>query len=162
MTTMTRTNLLEIELEALFQVSHILSKSLNLHKTLLGVIEALHDTVGMHRGMVTLLDDQSGELLISAMHNEDKQRTETVRYRPGEGIVGAILSGGENIVVPRLADDSRFLDRLGIYDSDMRLSVCRSVLVQISGLSVSWPPNRKRKMKTCWMSRPALWKWWPT
>ena len=95
MTVMTRTNLFEIELEALFQVSHILSKSLKLHKTLLGVIDALHDTVGMRRGMVTLLDDRSGELLISAMHNEDKQRTETIRYRPGEGIVGAILSRGQ-------------------------------------------------------------------
>lgn len=119
MTTLTHNNLLEIELEALFQVSTILSKSLKLHKTLLGVIEALHDTVGMHRGMVTLLDKESGELLISAMHNEDKQRTETIRYRPGEGIVGAILSSGENIVVPRLVNDSRFLDRLGIYDQDM-------------------------------------------
>jgi len=119
MTTMARTNLLEIELEALFQVSHILSKSLKLRKTLLGVIDALHETVGMQRGMVTLLDDQSGELLISAMHNEDKQQTETIRYRPGEGIVGAILSSGENIVVPRLMEDSRFLDRLGIYNSDM-------------------------------------------
>ena len=112
-----RTTLLEKELEGLFQVSRVLSRSLNLHKTLLGVLDVLHETVAMQRGMVTLLDVGTGELLVNAVHNGDPEQAHTaVRYRPGEGIIGTILKDGKCIVVSQLKDEPRFLDRLGLYD----------------------------------------------
>ena len=113
-----RASLLEAELAGIFQVSRVLSRSLNLHKTLLAVLEVLHETVGMQRGLVTLLEEESGELLVGATYN-NKQQTEEVRYRPGEGIVGAILEKGEVIVVKCLSDEPRFLDRLGVYDPQL-------------------------------------------
>ena len=39
--------------------------------------------------------------------------------RPGEGIVGRILESGELIVLRRIADDPRFLDRLQLYDREL-------------------------------------------
>ena len=110
------TTLLEKELEGIFQVSRVLSRSLNLHKTLLGVLDVLHETVLMQRGMVTLLDMETGELLVNAVHNGDPTQAHTVRYRPGEGIIGTILKHGKCIVVSQLKDEPRFLDRLGLYD----------------------------------------------
>ncbi len=114
-----RSDLLERELEGLFKVSQVLSRSLNLHKTLLGVLDVLHDTVSMQRGMVTLLDSETGELLVNAVHSGDVKHSQTTRYRPGEGITGAILSEGECVVVTRLKDEPRFLDRLGLYDAQL-------------------------------------------
>jgi Nif-specific regulatory protein len=114
-----RSRLLESELEALFQVSRVLSRSLDLHETLHAVLEVLHEHAGMQRGMVTLLDPDSGELLVSAVHSDDPERAGNVRYRPGEGVVGGILELGDTVVVKRIADESRFLDRLGLYDSQL-------------------------------------------
>jgi len=112
-----RTELLEKELEGLFQVSRVLSRSLDLHKTLIGVLDVLHDTVDVQRGVVTLLDKGSGELLVNAVHNGDPEPAHSaVRYRPGEGIIGSILKEGKCIVVSQLKDEPRFLDRLGLYD----------------------------------------------
>ncbi|MBI1423320.1 MAG: nif-specific transcriptional activator NifA [Gammaproteobacteria bacterium] len=116
----TRTSLLEKELEGLFQVSRVLSRSLNLHKTLLGVLDVLHETVAMQRGMVTLLDMDSGELLVDAVHNGLSEKAKSgVRYRPGEGIIGTILKDGKCIVINQLKDEPRFLDRLGLYDAKL-------------------------------------------
>ena len=116
MNSQSRTILLENELQGLFQVSRVLSRSLNLHKTLLGVLDVLHDTMAVQRGMVSLLDMETGELLVNAVHNGDLKHAEAVRYRPGEGIIGAILKHGEGIIVSQLKDEPRFLDRLGLYD----------------------------------------------
>lgn len=112
-----RTELLEKELEGLFQVSSVLSRSLDLHKTLLGVLDVLHETMDVQRGLVTLLDVDSGELLVNAVHNGDPEPAHSgVRYRPGEGIIGSILKEGKCIVVGQLKNEPRFLDRLGLYD----------------------------------------------
>ena len=112
-----RTTLLEKELEGLYQVSRVLSRSLDLHKTLLGVLDVLHDTVDVQRGLVTLLDMDTGELLVNAVHDGDVEPAHSaVRYRPGEGIIGTILKEGKCIVVSQLKNEPRFLDRLGLYD----------------------------------------------
>jgi len=114
-----RSRLFETELEALFHVSRVLSRSLNLHKTLLAVLEVLHDHAGMQRGMVALVDPDSGEMLVSALHDGDPDRAGSVRYRSGEGVVGAILELGDTVVVERIADEPRFLGRLGLYDPQL-------------------------------------------
>ncbi len=106
------------EMDTLFQVSGILSRSLNLRETLSGVLEVLHDGVGLERGMVTLVDPASGELSLSAVHGLPTLRPGEVRYQPGEGVVGGIMEEGRSVILERIADDARFLGRLGIYDSD--------------------------------------------
>ena len=52
---MDREELFELELEAMFQVSRVLSHSLDLPETLQGVLDVLDDYAGMERGMVALL-----------------------------------------------------------------------------------------------------------
>ncbi|MDD3517812.1 MAG: nif-specific transcriptional activator NifA [Chromatiales bacterium] len=110
-----RLQLIETQFQALYRASQVLNSSHNLQETLQGVLEVLHDYAGMRTGMVTLRDPGSGEQLLSAVHGAE--RNEDVRYRPGEGIVGHILDGGRTVVIPRLADEPRFLDRLRLYDA---------------------------------------------
>jgi Nif-specific regulatory protein len=110
---------LELELEGLFAVSKVLSRSLKLTATLSQVVEVLHDQLEMKRGLVTLLDPETGEQLVGAVHQGDMKRAQDVRYQPGEGIVGAILQDGETVVTKHIQDDPRFLDRLGVYEQDL-------------------------------------------
>jgi Nif-specific regulatory protein len=111
-------SIFEVELEALYQVSQILSRSLDFRDTLTEVLRTLSDTGNMHHGMISLLDDKSGDLLVSALH-ENPMPFNAVRYKPGEGIVGDIMESGETVVLPRISDEDRFLDRLGVYNQDL-------------------------------------------
>jgi Nif-specific regulatory protein len=113
-----RTQLIEAELEALFLVGKVLSRSLNLQETLYGVLKVLHEHTGLHCGMVSLRSDD-GELVVNTVYCSAQPHAQDVRYRPGEGIVGAIMQGGKTVVIDNLADDPRFLDRLGLYDEKL-------------------------------------------
>ncbi|MDP2806465.1 MAG: nif-specific transcriptional activator NifA [Gallionellaceae bacterium] len=108
--------LLRSELYCLYQVSKVLSHSLNFKQTLEGVLSALHDGMALERGMVSLIDAESGELQISLVHGVSDSVTEEISYLPGEGVVGIILKTGNSIVVDRIMDEPRFLSRLGIYN----------------------------------------------
>ncbi|MEY6432877.1 nif-specific transcriptional activator NifA [Thioalkalicoccus limnaeus] len=114
-----RLALLESQLAALFEVSSVLSRSLNPRETLREVLKVLHDHGCLRHGMVTLVDTESGDLLVSALHDDDDDSFTTVRYRPGEGVIGQILERNEPWVLPRVGDEPRFLDRLNLYDPDL-------------------------------------------
>jgi len=109
-------DLLEAQLAALFDVSRVLSRSLELRDTLREVLRTLHEHKRMCLGLVSLLDADSGDLLISALHNDDAAPFEKIRYRPGEGVIGYILETNERWILPRLGDEPRFLDRLNMFD----------------------------------------------
>ncbi len=114
-----RSELLEIELEALFQVSQVLSRLFKLQDTLQQLLQVLHEQAGMQRGMVSLLDPERGELLVSAVHGHDMGQDREIRYQAGEGIIGRILERGELVVLRRIGDEPRFLDRLQLYDREL-------------------------------------------
>ncbi len=109
-------NLLRAELDTLYQVSRVLSHSLDFKQTLDGVLNALHEGMALERGMVSLIDAASGELQVSLVYGVSDTVTEEVSYLPGEGVVGSILKHGESIVVECIMDEPRFLSRLGIYN----------------------------------------------
>lgn len=109
----------ETELEALYQVCRVLNQSLDFRETLRAVLEVLHDYAKLDHGMLSLLDEETGELFISALHRSDPLPFESVRYKPGEGMLGSIMSLAEPLIIARLGDDQRFLDRLGVYDTDL-------------------------------------------
>jgi Nif-specific regulatory protein len=108
---------LSADLETLFQVSQVLSRSLDLKETLSGVLRALHENGGLELGMVTLADPDSGEQQVIAIHGPSTIKLESIRYQPGEGVVGMVLDAGDKIVLKRIADEPRFKGKLGIYDN---------------------------------------------
>ncbi len=117
-----RSALIEIELDALYQVSQVLSRSLNLHDTLTELLQVLHEIAGMQRGMVSLLEPDSDALLVSAAYHEAPQpAAKPIRYEPGEGVVGAIIERGASMVIACIADEPRFLGRLRVYDPELPL-----------------------------------------
>ena len=114
-----RLKLLEEQLAALFQVSSILSRSLELRETLRQVLRTLHERGRLCRGMVSLLDADSGDLLVAALHDEDAAPFEKIRYRPGEGVIGQVLESNRRWILPRVSDEPRFLDRLELFDAQL-------------------------------------------
>jgi len=111
--------LINTELETLFRVSQVLSRSLNLHETLQGVLDQLHQYGGMQRGMVTLKMPESSEQSVVALYGVEPEVVSKVRYRAGEGLVGNILSTGNKMISECVGAELNFLDRLGIYDAGL-------------------------------------------
>ena len=138
---LTRPALIAAELEALFCVSQVLSQSLDLKQTSKGVLQQLHDHAGIRNGMVALVQPETSELLVLAVHGEDKP-TE-VRYQSGEGIVGAIMQLGETVVVKRIAEEPRFLGRLGLYNPELPfIAVPIRVSDELVGVLAAQPRER--------------------
>jgi len=109
--------LVEAELDTLYLVSQLLNSTKDMHSKLKGILEILHERSGLHSGMITLRSVEDDSMRLCEIYGEDIDRS--VRYQPGEGLVGAILDEGSTIVVERIADEPRFLSRLGIYDPDL-------------------------------------------
>lgn len=109
--------LVESELDTLFLVSQLLNSTYDLHTKLKGILEILHKRSGLHFGMITLRDVDNDSMSICEIYGDNIDQS--VRYEPGEGLVGAILDEGCTIVVERIADEPRFLSRLGIYNPDL-------------------------------------------
>ncbi|MEQ1527996.1 MAG: nif-specific transcriptional activator NifA [Methylococcales bacterium] len=109
--------LVESELDTLFLVSQLLNSTHELHDKLRGILEILHKRSGLHFGMITLRDVEDDSMSLCEFYGENIDRS--VRYQPGEGLVGAILDEGCTIVVDRIADEPRFLSRLGVYNPDL-------------------------------------------
>ncbi|NOV28441.1 nif-specific transcriptional activator NifA [Methylomonas sp. BW4-1] len=109
--------LVESELDTLFLVSQLLNSTHDLRTKLKGILEILHKRNGLHFGMITLRDVDDDSMSICEIYGEGIDRS--VRYQPGEGLVGAILDEGSTIVVERIADEPRFLSRLGVYNPDL-------------------------------------------
>ena len=118
---MDRSALLDIQLETLFRVSQVLSHPCPLWETLDQVLRILHDHGELRCGTVSLVDPDSGALRVSAIHGQPQRATEgePVRYLPGEGLLGMVLERGEQVVLPRIADEPRFLNRLRLYDREL-------------------------------------------
>jgi Nif-specific regulatory protein len=111
--------LINTELDTLYRVSQVLNRSLNLHETLQGVLEQLHQSAGMERGMVTLKPPESAEQSVVALYGVEPSVVSKVRYRSGEGLVGNILATGNSMVSDCVGAELNFLDRLGIYDAGL-------------------------------------------
>jgi len=111
-----RQTLLESHLNALFEVSRVLSRSLDLHQTLQEVLQDLHELGRLSSGVVGLVEAESGDLLVTALHDGGRHGPQALRCRPGEGLLGALLVRDAPWIIPRLEDEPHFLDRLGLYD----------------------------------------------
>lgn len=109
--------LVESELDTLFLVSQLLNSTHDLRMKLKGILEILHKRSGLHFGMITLRDLDDDSLSICEVYGDDVDRS--VRYQPGEGLMGVILDEGATIVVERVADEPRFLSRLGVYKPEL-------------------------------------------
>ncbi|MEW6163858.1 MAG: nif-specific transcriptional activator NifA [Pseudomonadota bacterium] len=101
--------------DTIYRVSEVLSRSLDYRQTLRELLDVLAQS-GLSHGLVSVIDPESGDLAVTAIHGHDAAAFAPVRYQAGEGVLGTVFESGEAIVVDNVGRDPRFLNRLGIYD----------------------------------------------
>ncbi|HYE37548.1 nif-specific transcriptional activator NifA [Methylocaldum sp.] len=104
-----------LELITIYEISKILSSSLDLHKTLREALNVLSSHMHMRRCMISLVQDNTDVHVIGA---SGLSRDEISRghFRKGEGIIGKVIKTGVPIVVQNIAEESQFLNRTGSRD----------------------------------------------
>ena len=106
----------DLELVTIYEISKILSSSLNLAETLRGVLNLLASHLGIHRSMISLVQD-SGDLHLVSAVGLSKAEIERGRYLAGEGVTGRIFKTGMASVVPDITSEPLFLNRTASLDA---------------------------------------------
>ncbi len=101
-----------IELATIYEISKILSSSLDLNKTAREVLGVLSSHLKMRRGMISLVQ-ASGDLHVVEATGMSAEAAQRGRFRKGEGITGRILETGMPMVIPDVAKEPLFLNRTG-------------------------------------------------
>jgi Nif-specific regulatory protein len=100
------------ELAALHAIAKTLAQPQDLRDQLEQVLREMSSRLGMERGMISLLDRESGEAWLDVAHGVNIQGIE-VTYQPGEGITGRVAQTGRPMAVANLGQETHFLDRTG-------------------------------------------------
>ncbi len=108
---------------AMQRISVVLSRATEASKTLQEVLSVLHNDAFMQHGMICLYDSEQEILSIEALQQTGQQPLPPAARRsaiaPARDWWGPCWPRGQSLVLPRVADDQRFLDRLSLYDYDL-------------------------------------------
>ncbi len=100
-----------IELTCLYEITRALSATLDMRAALKEVMSILASRMGMTRGTVTIINPHTSEIQIEVAHGLSAEARRRGRYKLGEGITGQVVASGESVIVPRISEDARFLNR---------------------------------------------------
>ena len=99
----------KLELETLYEVSKVLSGSLNLEQTVPYVLRLLKKLLGFERVTLTLYDPSTDQIVVRATSSGSFPKD---GFKKGEGITGKVWKHGVPIVVPDISQEPEFLNKL--------------------------------------------------
>ena len=100
------------ELAALHTIAKILTQSGELREQLEKIMTEMSKRLGMERGMISILDQKTGETWLEVARGVDIEGLD-ISYKPGEGITGKVAQTGRPMAIANLGKENLFLDRTG-------------------------------------------------
>ncbi|MFP3042694.1 sigma 54-interacting transcriptional regulator [Treponema primitia] len=97
----------------LFDISKLLSESENVETILKPILDRIASSLGIIRGMITILNRNQREIATAEAWGLELSQKNRGRYGLGEGITGKVIETGNPVVIKRIADEPRFLNRTG-------------------------------------------------
>ncbi len=108
------------ELSTLNAIAETLSRFLDLETTLHDTLQKVLGVMEIEAGLIHLLDEEAGELIVRAHQGLSSQYLQGVdRLKPGEGLAGRVAQSGEPIVVDDISSDPR-LTRMVVQEEKKR------------------------------------------
>ncbi len=99
----------KLELETLYEISKVLSKSLSLEVTIPYVFRLLKKFMGFERVTLTIRDPSSDQITVKATSDKTFPKE---GFKKGEGITGKVWKHGVPIVIPDISKEPEFLNKL--------------------------------------------------
>jgi putative methionine-R-sulfoxide reductase with GAF domain len=101
-----------VELNLLNSVALTLNSTLDLDHVLTRVIELTNASMGIELGSVSLLDDESGDLVLRTLVGKESISVDGLHIPKGKGIAGWVCEHGETAMVHDVQEDPRFYNRV--------------------------------------------------
>ena len=101
-----------VELNLLNNVALTLNSTLDLDHVLTRVIELSNTSLGIEVGSVSLLDEESGELVLRTLVGRDAKGVDGLHIPKGQGISGWVCEHGETALVNNVQNDPRFYNKV--------------------------------------------------
>lgn len=98
-------------LSMLYQISEVVSKSTDLEKALLHVMEKHAGKLGIQQAFLTVLNRDSSKIGIEVAYGMTDEQKERGKYKIGEGIIGEVVKSGEPVIIKHISDEPRYLNR---------------------------------------------------
>jgi len=95
----------------LAEVSRTITNEDDINKVLRLVLFIMSEHMNMLRGMITILNRDTREIVINESFGLTSEEKERGRYRIGEGIIGQVVKTGKTVIVPSINNEPLFLDR---------------------------------------------------
>ena len=102
----------ERQLETLASISRLLAVRSGQRELLAAVLSELEHRLAVRRGTILLLTPNGRELVVAAARSVEEAECTDERYQLGEGIVGRVVQTAEPSIVPRIADEPQFMNRI--------------------------------------------------
>ena len=103
-----------------YQISLILNEHLDLNKSLYKVLDTLSNSLGMMRGIITILNPLKNEISIEIAHGISKIAMLKGKYKIGEGVIGRVIQTGKSVSIPQISKEPLFLDKTDIRKTDAK------------------------------------------
>ena len=100
------------EMQALYAIAGVLAERSGQSQTLHDIIHVLESQLEMMRCTVMLLTPDGERLVIAATRRVSPAQSQKAHYNRGEGITGQVLETGRSVIVPSIANEPRFCDRI--------------------------------------------------
>jgi Nif-specific regulatory protein len=108
----------------LAEVSRTVNNEEDISKVLRLVLFILSEHMNMLRGMVTILNRGTDEIVINESFGLTDEQSQRGRYKVGEGIIGQVVETGKPAVVPRINEEPLFLDRTRSRSKEKKEELC--------------------------------------
>ena len=108
----------------LAEVSRTITHEDDINKVLRLVLFIMSENMNMLRGMITILNRDSGEIVINESFGLTEKEKERGRYQIGEGVIGHVVKTGKAVIVPSIDNEPLFLDRTRSRSKAKKESLC--------------------------------------
>ncbi|GBD39825.1 Nif-specific regulatory protein [bacterium HR37] len=105
-----------LELTTIYEISKVLTSTLDLKKSLNSVMNILDKFMDMKYGTITLFNPETQELFtfVSLGIKEEEKKLRT--YRPGESIVGKVFKTGSPMFIPNIKEEPVLWNQFRFYN----------------------------------------------
>lgn len=132
----------QTRLAALYEVSQVLGKSLDLDEVLNQVMDAVIELTGAERGFLMLIDSDTGSMNLRAARNIERESLEHNDMEVSRTVIETVINDGEGVVTTDAQTDPRFSDQESVIIFSLRSILCAPLRSRGHIIGVIYVENR--------------------
>ena len=135
----------QARLETLYRVSRVLGTSLDLSEVLNQVLDAVIDLTGAERGLLVLVENDSGEWKLRLARNIDPEKLGKWESEISRTIITTAIDTGTGIVTADAQSDPRFSMQASVVFNALRSMMCAPLLARGRVIGAIYVDSRIQK-----------------